>query len=50
MRLSEAFQYYLLKASNNLAKRGAQNEWFDKTKYSDGIMPIDTYKKDVDDL
>jgi ribonucleoside-diphosphate reductase alpha chain len=47
-KLSEAFQYYLLKASNNLAKERGACEYFDRTKYSDGIMPIDTYKKDID--
>ena len=48
--LSEAFQYYLLKASNTLAKERGACEYFNRTKYSDGIMPIDTYKKDVDNL
>ena len=48
--ITEAFQYYLLKASNTLAKERGACEYFDKTKYSDGIMPIDTYKKDVDEL
>ena len=48
--ISEAFQYYLLKASNALAKERGACEYFDKTKYSDGILPIDSYKKDVDDL
>ena len=46
--LTEAFQYYLLKASNTLAKERGACEYFDRTKYSDGILPIDTYKKDVD--
>ena len=46
--LSEAFQYYLLKASNTLAKERGACEYFHKTKYSDGILPIDTYKKDID--
>ena len=48
--LSEAFQYYLLKASNNLAKERGACEYFNRTKYSDGILPIDTYKKDVDTI
>ena len=48
--LTEAFQYYLLKASNNLAKERGACEYFDRTKYSDGILPIDTYKKDIDDI
>jgi len=47
---TEAFQYYLLKASNQLAVEKGQCEYFDKTKYSDGILPIDTYKKDVDSI
>tara|TARA_R100001443_G_scaffold35856_1_gene49713 strand:+ start:35648 stop:37891 length:2244 start_codon:yes stop_codon:yes gene_type:complete len=47
---TEAFQYYLLKSSNEIAKEKGACEYFDKTKYSDGILPIDTYKKDVDTL
>ena len=46
--LTEAFQYYLLKASNNLAIEKGPCEYFNRTKYSQGILPIDTYKKDVD--
>ena len=48
--LTEAFQYYLLKASNGLAKERGACEYFDRTKYADGILPIDTYKKDVDTI
>ena len=48
--LSEAFQYYLLRASNKLAQERGPCEYFHRTKYSDGIMPIDTYKKDVDTI
>ena len=48
--ITEAFQYYLLKASNTLAKERGACEYFEKTKYSDGILPIDSYKKDVDDI
>jgi ribonucleoside-diphosphate reductase alpha chain len=48
--LSESFQYYLLKASNQLAKEKGHCEYFGRTKYSDGILPIDTYKKDVDEI
>jgi len=48
--LTEAFQYYLLKASNNLAQERGACEYFDRTKYSEGILPIDTYKKEVDDI
>jgi ribonucleoside-diphosphate reductase alpha chain len=46
--LTEAFQYYLLRASNKLAQERGACEYFDRTKYSDGILPIDTYKKDLD--
>src|SRR5210317_2209742 len=49
-QLSEAFQYYLLCASNELAKERGACEYFNRTKYADGILPIDTYKKDVDDV
>ena len=48
--LSEVFQYNLLKASNNLAKEKGQCLDFERTKYADNILPIDTYKKDVDDI
>jgi len=48
-RLTESFQYYLLKASNQLAQERGECEYFDRTKYSKGILPIDTYKKDVDE-
>jgi ribonucleoside-diphosphate reductase alpha chain len=47
-RTFEAFQYYLLKASNELAKEKGACELFSETNYSKGILPIDTYKKDVD--
>lgn len=48
--LSESFQYYLLKSSNQLAKEKGHCEYFGRTKYSSGTLPIDTYKKDVDEL
>jgi len=48
--LSESFQYYLLKASNQLAKEKGACSLFANTKYADGILPIDTYKKDVDEI
>jgi ribonucleoside-diphosphate reductase alpha chain len=48
--LTEHFQYYLLKASNNIAKEKGKCEYFDRTKYSDGVLPIDTYKKEVDEI
>ena len=48
--LAESFQYYLLKASNQLAKEKGHCEYFGRTKYADNILPIDTYKKDVDEI
>ncbi len=48
--LSESFQYYLIKSSNEIAKEKGWCENFGRTKYSDGILPIDTYKKDVDEI
>jgi ribonucleoside-diphosphate reductase alpha chain len=48
--LTECFQYYLLKASMNLAKERGACDYYERTKYAEGILPIDTYKKDVDDL
>ncbi len=48
--LSEAFQFYLLKSSNELAKEKGWCSDFGRTKYADGILPIDTYKKEVDEV
>ena len=48
--LSESFQYYLIKATVNLAKEKGACEYSHRTKYGQGILPIDTYKKDVDEL
>ena len=48
--LTEAFQYYLLKSSNQLAKEKGKCEYFNRTKYSGGILPIDTYKTEVDEI
>ncbi|MBS9780236.1 MAG: ribonucleoside-diphosphate reductase subunit alpha, partial [Moraxellaceae bacterium] len=44
----EALQYYLLKASNKLAVEQGACPWFNETSYSQGILPIDSYKKDID--
>ena len=49
-KLSEAFQYYLLRASNTLAQEKGKCSAFDRTKYADGLLPIDTYKKDIDEI
>jgi ribonucleoside-diphosphate reductase alpha chain len=48
--LSESFQYYLLKSSNTIAKEKGKCGYFDRTKYADGILPIDTYKRDIDEF
>ena len=48
--LTEAFQYYLLKSSNQIAKEKGPCKYFSRTKYADGILPIDTYKSDVDEI
>ena len=48
--LTEAFQYNLLKASNKIAEEKGSCDGFSQTKYSDGFLPIDTYKKDVDEI
>ena len=48
--LTEAFQYYLIKSTVNLAKEKGACEYSDRTKYAQGILPIDTYKKDIDEI
>ena len=48
--LTERFQYFLLKSSNKIAEEKGACDYFDRTKYFDDILPIDTYKKDVDEL
>jgi ribonucleoside-diphosphate reductase alpha chain len=48
--LSEAFQYYLIQATVNLAKEKGACEYSHRTKYGNGILPIDTYKNDVDEI
>ncbi|WP_395343355.1 class 1a ribonucleoside-diphosphate reductase subunit alpha [Ningiella sp. W23] len=47
-RTFEAMQYHLMRASNNLAKEKGACPKFNETTYSKGIMPIDSYKKDLD--
>jgi ribonucleoside-diphosphate reductase alpha chain len=49
-QLAESLQYYLLKASVNVAKEKGACDYFNRTKYSQGILPIDTYKKEVDEI
>ncbi|UJF24193.1 ribonucleoside-diphosphate reductase subunit alpha [Suttonella sp. R2A3] len=49
-RAFEAIQYYLLKASNTLAKEKGACPAFADTVYSKGVLPIDTYKKELDKI
>ena len=49
-QLSESFQYHLLKSSNAVAKEKGACEYFNRTKYSKGLLPIDTYKTDIDEF
>ncbi|MCS6125313.1 class 1a ribonucleoside-diphosphate reductase subunit alpha [Shewanella baltica] len=49
-RTFEAIQFYLLKASMNLAKEQGACPLFHETTYSQGILPIDTYKSDLDKI
>jgi ribonucleoside-diphosphate reductase alpha chain len=46
----EHFQYYLLSASCELAQEKGKCEKYDNTKYSKNIFPLDTYKKNVDNI
>ena len=48
--LTESFQYYLLKSSNQISIEKGPCTDFNRTKYAEGILPIDTYKKDVDEI
>lgn len=47
---AEAWSFYLIKASANLAKEQLAPSGFTETKYSKGIMPMDTRKKEIDEL
>jgi ribonucleoside-diphosphate reductase alpha chain len=49
-RTFEAIQYYLLKASNELAIEQGACPKFNETRLSQGILPIDTYKKEIDNI
>ena len=48
--LTEAFQYYLISATVDLAEEKGACEYSSRTKYGNGILPIDTYKHDVDEI
>ena len=47
---AEAWSYYLIKASNNLAKEIGPCPKSDETKYGHGVVPIDTRKIEIDEL
>lgn len=49
-RYFEALQYYCLKASVQLAKEYGPCELFHETNYAKGLLPIDTYKRDLDQI
>lgn len=46
----EHIQYSLLKFSNQLAQEKGACEWFNDTSYSEGVLPIDRYNKNVDSI
>jgi len=47
---AQHWSYYLIKASADLAIEKGACPWSDQTKYHQGILPVDTYKSDVDEL
>ena len=49
-RTFEAIQYYLLKASVQLSREYGPCKAFNETTYAAGLLPIDTYKKDIDSV
>jgi len=49
-RLMESVSYYLINASADLAEEKGSCEKFELTKFSRGILPVDTYKKEVDEF
>ena len=46
----EALQFYSLKASNKLANDFGACPLFSETQYAKGILPVDSYKKDIDEF
>ncbi len=48
--LTEAFQYYLIKASALLAGEKGKCDAYNETKYALGLLPIDHYKSEVDEI
>jgi ribonucleoside-diphosphate reductase alpha chain len=49
-RWAQHWSYYLIKASADLAKEKGKCPLNEQTKYGDGILPVDTYKREVDEL
>ena len=49
-RWAQHWSYYLIKASADLAEEFGACPKSDETKYHDGILPVDTYKREVDEL
>ena len=47
---AEAWSYYLIKASADLAKEKGKIPLNNHTKYASGKLPIDTYKRAIDNL
>jgi len=47
---AEAWSFFLIKASAKLAYEQGAPSGFSETKYSQGLFPIDTRKKDIDEL
>ena len=47
---AQHWSYYLIHASNELAQEHGACPGNNETKYSDGILPVDTYKKEVNEL
>lgn len=48
-KVAERHQFYLYKASNRLAEERGKLGWYDKTRYIDGTLCLDTYKKEIDE-
>ena len=47
---AEAWSYYLIKASQRLAEEKGEINLKNHTKYAGGVLPIDTYKRELDNL
>lgn len=49
-RWAQYWSYYLIKASADLAREKGECPKSMETKYGAGVLPVDTYKKEVDEL